>query len=379
MRDYGVDRATFGITFFALSAGFVLAGLSSGALIGRFGLRATLIAGTVAYALASLGMAARPPFAAFAAVQLATGWGAGILESVLNTYLATRPGATTLLNRLHAFWGTGSLAGPVLAAWMTGFSSWTAVMLVLAAACLPVIAGFTIFPGPGSAPSGDSGTPGPERSLLSEALRDRGVLAGAVMLAVYVGLEVGVGTWAFSYLTQSRGLASAPAGYAVSGYWLGLTLGRFLISPAAGRLGLTPARMMYGCLAAAAAMSALTWMAPGPVPAGAALAGLGFFLGPVFPTMMSVTPRLARPGLVPTAIGVMNSGSVIGGAALPWLAGVIAQGSGMWTLLPYAIVLALVQVAIWRPLTARFTDSQVRSEAGASQRPGEPGRRRRSA
>lgn len=383
MRDYGVDRATFGVTFFVLSAGFVLAGLSSGGLIGRFGPRATLIAGASAYALASLGMAARPPFAAFAAVQLVTGWGAGILESGLNTYLAARPGATTLLNRLHAFWGTGSLAGPVLATWMTGFSSWTAVMLVLAAACLPVIAGFTLFPGPGpAAGTGPEAASGPERGLLGEALRDRAIRAGAVMLAVYVGLEVGVGTWAFSYLTQSRGLGSAAAGYAVSGYWLGLTVGRFVISPLAERAGLAAGRMLYGCLAGAAVASGLAWMAPGPATTSAALAVLGFFLGPVFPTMMAVTPRLARRGLVPTAIGVMNSGSVIGGAALPWLAGVIAQGSGMWTLLPYAIVLALVQVALWRPLAARLmlpAASRARSGDGASPRPGEPERPRRSA
>jgi hypothetical protein len=33
MRDYGVDRATIGITFFTGSAGFVLAGSTAGALI----------------------------------------------------------------------------------------------------------------------------------------------------------------------------------------------------------------------------------------------------------------------------------------------------------------------------------------------------------
>lgn len=382
MRDYGVDRGTFGVTFFAGSAGFVLAGLTSGGLLGRLGPRATLIAGTSACALASLGMAVRPPFAVFAAMQFATGWGFGILESVLNAYLASRPGATTLLNRLHAFWGTGSLTGPVLAAWITGFSSWTTVMGVLAAACVPVIAGFALFPGRrGLAPPRAPGTAGPERSLLAEAVRDRAVLAGSVLLAVYVGLEIGVGTWAFSYLTQSRMLASAPAGYAVSGYWLGLALGRFLISPVAQRAGLGPARMLYGCLAGAAAMAAVAWAAPGPVTASVALAVLGFFLGPVFPTMMSVTPGLVRGELVPTAIGVMNAGSVIGGSALPWLAGVIAQGAGLWTLLPYAIVLAVVLAAIWRPLAVRLTRLPVSPRSGerASLPPEEPEPRRRSA
>ena len=47
--------------------------------------------------------------------------------------------------------------------------------------------------------------------------------------------------------------------------------------------------------------------------ASVALMLLGFFLGPIFPTVMAITPRLAPPGLAPTAIGVMNAASVVGG------------------------------------------------------------------
>ena len=65
--------------------------------------------------------------------------------------------------------------------------------------------------------------------MLGAALRDRGVQLGAAILAVNVGLEASVGDWGFSYLVQARGLTESLAGYAVSGYWLGMTLGRFLI------------------------------------------------------------------------------------------------------------------------------------------------------
>ena len=45
MNDYGVDRATIGITFFTGSAGFVLASLSNGLLIHRLGVRLSLTLG----------------------------------------------------------------------------------------------------------------------------------------------------------------------------------------------------------------------------------------------------------------------------------------------------------------------------------------------
>jgi fucose permease len=369
MNDYGVDRTTIGITFFTVSAGYVLAGLANGGLIDRFGIRIALASGGGTFVLSGLFLAIRPPFAAFVLVQLVTGFGVGVLESALNVYLAGLPGATTRLNRLHAFFGVGALIGPVLAARIVAVSSWRVVWLVMALACVPLMAGFLVaFPGrrlaeasgsagsAGSVGSADSaGADGPAaRGLLRAALREPGVLFGAGMLAVYVGLEMGMGNWGFSYLVQSRGLSASLAGYTVSGYWLGLTLGRFLISPVAAKTGVTTAGMIYGCLAGVAAATTLAWLSPTAAVTSVALVLLGFFLGPVFPTTMAIAPRLTRPGLVPTAIGVMNAASVVGGSVLPWLAGAIAQSTGIWTLLPYTLALAAFQFAAWRPLAWRI-------------------------
>jgi fucose permease len=190
--------------------------------------------------------------------------------------------------------------------------------------------------------------------LLSAALREPGVLFGAAMLAVYVGLELGVGNWGFSYLVQARAVPRSLAGYSISGYWLGLTLGRFLISPFAAKVGATPVGLMYACLAGVTAAATLAWLSPAAVLATVALVLLGFFLGPIFPTTMAVAPRLTPPRLTPTAIGVMNAGSVVGGAALPWLAGAIAQNAGIWVLLPFTVTLAALQFAVWRPLADRI-------------------------
>jgi MFS family permease len=149
MASYGVDRATIGIIFFTGSAGFVLASVSTGALIHRAGIRIALTAGGGAFVLAGLYLATRPPFIAFVLAQLVLGYGTGVLESALNVYIAGLPGATTLLNRLHAFFGVGALVGPPLATWILGFASWTVVWLVVAGACVPLVAGFLLaYPGP---------------------------------------------------------------------------------------------------------------------------------------------------------------------------------------------------------------------------------------
>src|SRR5690606_34359001 len=164
------------------------------------------------------------------------------------------------------------------------------------------------------------------------------------------------GNWAFTYLVEEHGQADLLAGYTVSGYWLGLTLGRFLISPAAGRIGLTPVGMTFGCLSGVGLAAAVTWLVPSAAAASVGLVLLGFFLRPSFPPAMAGVPRLPSARLVPTAIGVMNAGSVVGGAALPWLAGATAQGIGVWALPPFTLLLALPQIVIWWRMARRMRE-----------------------
>jgi fucose permease len=273
-------------------------------------------------------------------------------------YLAALPGSTTLLNRLHGFFGVGALLGPPLAAWITSVTAWRVVWLVLALVALPLAAGFLVaYPRPPSDPVLAGAEDTAKHRLLRTTLRERGVLLGAALLTVYVGLELSVGNWSFNYLVDARDLAKTLAGFAVSGYWLGLTAGRFLLNPIVTRLGLTTVGQMYTCLAGVTATTLLTWLLPGRVPVVAGLVVLGFFLGPIFPTAMAMATEVTTARLVPAAIGLMNAGSVIGGAALPWLAGAIAQGAGIATLLPFALVLALLQLAVWWP-TARLIQAR---------------------
>jgi len=366
MSDYGVDRSTIGLTFFAFSAGFMLAGSSTGALAHRYGSRSTLAAGTGVFALCAFYLTTRPAFAGFVAAQVLLGYGIGVLESLLNAYLAALPHAARRVNRLHAFFGVGALLGPLLAAWMLRSWSWTSVFLVIGVLDLPLLAAFLlVFPRQRRDPSPELPDPGlpaapdpqpKRRGLLSATVREPAVLLGALFLAVYVGLEIGLGNWGFSFLVDGRHQSQLLAGYAISGYWLGLTAGRFVISPTASRLGLTDIAMTFSCLAGIIAAGGLIWLVSAPIADGAGFAVLGFFLGPLFPTTMAITPHLTARRQVPTAIGVMNGVSVIGGSALPWLAGTIAQSAGISTLLPFSLVLAGLLLLIWWRLARRIPE-----------------------
>jgi fucose permease len=358
IRDYGVDKAVIGLTFFAFSAGFMLAGFTSGELLHRFGVRAGLVAaGLVSIASAS-GTALRPSFVVFVALGVFSGYGIGTVESVLNAYLTELPGSTRLLGRLHGFFGVGALLGPLLAAWLLRSHAWTSVWIVLALAWIPLTACFAAaYPREVRTVQRETSRDAAGRGLLGSVLTQPAVTLAALFLAIYVGLEIGVGNWGYSYLVSDRGQANLLAGYTVSGYWLGLTLGRFAIGPIASRLKLTASAINYACVVGVAIMSALIWVAPFDIAAAVGFLLLGFFLGPVFPTAMAVVPGLTQPRLVATAIGVINGLSVVGGAVFPWLAGTLADAVGVWTLLPFALVLALVLLGIWWQVAGRLTAS----------------------
>jgi fucose permease len=365
MADYGVTRATIGLTFFTFSAGFVLAGVTAGPLLHRYGTRWALTGAGVLFVVTGVWQAIRPAFVVLVLIQILAGYAIGAIESVLNAHLASLPNATTLLNRLHAFFGVGALIGPVAATGLLRLggagaagaedaTNWPAVLLALAGlGALGTVAVWFTYPARDADAVASSAHPAARqdttkpRGLLPAVVRIPAVLLAAVLLAVYVGLELGVGNWGVGYLIDARGASDLVAGYTMSLYWFGLTLGRFVISPAATRVGLSTVGMMYACIVGISAASALIWLVPsaGVAPVGFVL--LGFFLGPIFPTTMAVVPSLTEPRLAPTAMGVINAGSVVGGSALPWLAGALGQGIGAWTLLPFACALALLHLLVW--------------------------------
>jgi fucose permease len=112
--------------------------------------------------------------------------------------------------------------------------------------------------------------------------------------------------------------------------------------------------MMYGCLVGVAAATLLTWVGPGEAVVMIGFGLVGFFLGPVFPTTIAVLPRLVPARLVPTAVGLLVGASVIGGAVFPWLAGALAQGLGLGSLLPYTLVLSGLLLAVWTTIGHRM-------------------------
>jgi fucose permease len=350
MSDYHIDKVVVGLQFFTFSSGYLLSGIANGTLIRRLGERRQLSLGATVFVGTAIGIGLRPGFGIFLAATVLLGFGTGILDAGLNAYVSNLPGHTALLNYLHAFFGVGALIGPQVGTLLLHAGRpWPDAYLLVGVLAVPILIGLaTLYPSRLPPP------PDAHAAPLPAALRRRSVWLSGGFLCLYVGIEVTVGDWGFSLLTQQRHAGELLAGLVVSGYWLGLTLGRFVINAATSRAGLGVVAMMFCCLGGLVAATTLTWWVPDAVVGAIGFGLIGFFLGPVYPTTVAVQPRLMPSQLVPTAVGLLIGASVVGGAGLPWVAGALAQGLGLGSLLPYTLVMSVVLLGGWWAIARRM-------------------------
>lgn len=350
---YHVGDAIIGLLFLVSSLGYFLSALSSGLLTERLGLRWLLVLGAVILLPGLLGFGLKLPFVVLLFARLLIGLGIGIVETGFNVFITSLPRHTTLLNFLHAFYGVGALVGPLIASTILALAwGWNSFYLLMVALSLPLLFGLTtLFHSPIAAPSSQESETTGKENVLSATLKLPIVWFAAIFLLVYVGVEVSLGNWTYSFLLGARQQGTVAAGWIVSGFWLGLTLGRFTLQALAERLGFGTRTLMYACLAGLGIGLLLVWLIPLGAIAAIGFCFTGFSLAPIYPLTVSIAPKLVPARLAPSTIGLLVSVSIIGLALFPWLAGVLAQFLGIWTLLPYTLGLTIIMLALWQYLT----------------------------
>jgi fucose permease len=348
---YGVSNATIGLLFLFASVGYLTAAFNSGLLVEKLGNRLFLLLGIGAFLCASVIISLMPPFPILLILLFPLGFGGAILDAGLNAYIAGLPRNTALLNYLHAFYGTGALLGPIIASGLLAIGfGWNSVYVVWIGICIVLGVG-VVFAFKGNQKTGNEKIAETKQNVLFTALAMRIVWLGAIFLLFYVGTEVSLGSWSYSFLTEERHGAPLLMGWAVSGYWLGLTLGRLTLARVALNLG--EKRMIQICILGVVAGVLLIWLVPFNGVSAIGLCLTGYCLGPIFPTTIALMSRLVPARILPSAIGFLASLGSMGAALFPWIAGNLAQFIGLWVLLPYVILLTLVMLCVWMLLQAR--------------------------
>lgn len=196
----------------------------------------------------------------------------------------------------------------------------------------------------------------PTWSNFRQALQTPLVLLFGAFLLVYVGIEASFSNWAYSVQVLARSRPPLVAGYSVSAYWMGLTLGRFMLGYFLRSLGairtisLSLVLLMIGLLA--------WWQLPDQ---WLSLPLIGFVLAAIFPAIIWLMPKRLPAALVPAAIGFATSAASVGTALMPTGIGWLANGFGLRMIplfmLPLAIVMGGLHLGLRHYSEAPFKSS----------------------
>jgi fucose permease len=352
-------RATFalpldavGALFVTFTSGYVIASFSSGWLMSRMRVGTLLAASGLLTGLSLLLYAASPSWGWMVATGLIAGCGAGAIDAGINTFAANYF-STRVVYLLHAFFGVGAAAGPmimtaVLAAhlpWQRGY-----VIVGIAQLVLALCFALTRRRWPEVKPTDK--TQGSGVATLAATLKLPGTQISAAVFVLYTAIESTAGVWIYSLLAHGRGVTPVLAATAVSVFWCGLTGARLLFGIVAIKgsidrvLSLCASGMFVG---AALLLSNLNLI----VSLGGA-AVLGFACGPFFPLLIAATPQRLGAAHTANAVGVQIASAALGLSVIPSVAGVLADKYGLemipWTLTVLAVALIgghrlLVQVS----------------------------------
>jgi len=351
-------------TYFVLSTmAYSLSSFLIGRLMARFGSGTVLLVGSTLVALSLSGMATANAWGIIVVLAFVSGLGSGTVDAGLNLYTATYHSAQQM-NWLHASFGVGVTIGPLIMTfvlqqqlgWQMGYIAVGAIM-ILVIFWLAITRSLWRTEGFQTAENKPV-----NRASFRETLRAPVVWFSMITFLAYVGVEIGLGQWTYTLLTQSRGIDPGLAGVLVSVYWGVFTGGRIVFGFIANRFEIN--RLLRACmLAMIVGAILLRW---NPVNA---IGLLGLFIigaaqAPVFPLLMSATANRVGAEHAENAISLQMGGVGIGGAILPGLIGTIGKNLGLEAMTVVFLVMAVV-VFIFHELThLRRVEQPVLTSAG---------------
>lgn len=323
--------------------GTIISSLNAAKLIKKLGTYRIVLFSTFLTACAIVGYGLVPNFYFFLLIGIPMGLGAGAVDTALNNYLAIHYKASQM-NWLHCFWGIGAMTGPiVMSSFIHNKMGWRYGYFVIGAIQMVIVILLLI-----SRPVWKlhKETNSSEETVVMkffDLVKVKGVKLAMLTFLCYCATEYIIVCWGSTYLVKSREVTSAVAAGWLSIYYLGITGGRMLCGFIALKVN---NRTLIRTGLFTVLLGAVILMLP--LPSFAALIGfafVGFGCSPVFPGMMSETPKRFGNRLSQSVIGLELTSAYTGVLVIPTLFGFLAARINI-SLLPFLLAVLVIIMLI---------------------------------
>lgn len=340
----GVPVSYAGFLTILMSSGTVVSSLLSNRLIGKFGTSGLTVGCTALTAAALFGFSFSSEFWHLCLWAIPYGLGAGSIDAALNNYVALNY-KSRHMSWIHFCWGLGATAGPTIMGYcLTHGHGWTSgywiAGIVQSGMVLLLLMSLPLWKR--AAVVGESGDARPRTSTAS-ALRLPGVKNVMVAFFCYCALESSCGIWASSYMVLHRDVDAASAAKWASFFYLGITIGRFVLGFIADRIG-NRNMVRYG-QACAAVGTVLVMLPFGHAVTFAGLILIGLGCAPIYPCLLHATPDNFGKASSQALMGAQMACAYTGSTLMPPLLGAAAGWLDI-AIYPYVLLALIVVMAV---------------------------------
>lgn len=322
-NDFGLPISAANAVTVTMTVCSIISSLMSAKLTERFSTSKIAAVSTALTAVGLFGFSISKNIYMMFFFTLFLGFGAGAIDAALNNYVAIHYKASHM-NFLHCFYGIGVTLSPYIMSlalknrsWESGYRWASVIQLVIsviAFASLPLWQKNDILSGVSE---------GNSKSSFAELIKLPGVKSTWLVLFGSCSLEYVSGTWASSFLVNSRGLTADKAALFITVYYGGMAFGRFLSGILSTKL--KPQQIIaIGTILIIPAIALVSQpFIPFLCAAGLFLIGLGN--GPLYPNMVHLTPIRFGKKMSQAVMGSQMAAAYIGILSMPALTGFLAQ------------------------------------------------------
>lgn len=321
-NEFSMTPLGSGILVAMQSAGFVLAPLAFGSLSDRIGKKRTLLGFMLTFILGCALAAMASGMWPFSAGVFLIGIGYCMCECIGTAALADAfpEKSANYINLSQSLLSFGAVISPILIQWcIETFSwKWRSVFLIcgIGYAILLLPFCFTRFQ---STPTACTKKDIPVYAFFRSAVFSLSFFS----VLLYVGLECGIGYFTESLFALELS-GNRLGAYAISAYWLCMTVSRFACSVSS----LPPQKTLLIGFGASFLLFVVLAVSNLPYLSLVVCGLIGFAFGPIWSLLVDLAAK-ENPQHTGSAIGLMSAGCGFGGMVFPSLMGYLSGGFGI--------------------------------------------------